>query len=70
MPNNKHQTIMTVYANNRFIYQEHMSYIEPNLYTQYCKQKSSKEALYGSHQDLLGVIMFPCSNKGNHVNCI
>ena len=25
MPNNKHQTIMTVYANNRFIYQEHMS---------------------------------------------
>ena len=25
MPNNKHQTIMTVYANNRCIYQENMS---------------------------------------------
>ena len=25
MPNNKHQTIMTVYANNRCIYHEHMS---------------------------------------------
>ena len=25
MPNNKHQTIMTVHANNRCIYQEHMS---------------------------------------------
>ena len=30
-----------------------------------CKQESSKEALYGSHQDLLGVIIFPCSNQGN-----
>ena len=28
MPNNKHQTIMTVSANNRCIYKEHMSQCE------------------------------------------
>ena len=38
--------------------------IQSNLYTQY-KQEFSKEALRGSHQDLFGVIMFPCSNQSN-----
>ena len=40
--------------------------IPPKLQTQYCKQESYKEALCGSQC----VIMFPCSNQGNHVNFI
>ena len=42
--------------------------IQPNLYTQYCTQEFSPRKHYVG-LTMLGV-MFPCSNQGNHVNCI